>query len=283
MARAGASSSANADRSGPVTGQGSFYLNEPADGAGVRGTGSALGRRSPMRWKLLRRRLSISAPRVMVRSHLPWPLRWALAAVVLGFSAAIALWAFEFGREIAGLDRGAKDELARLRAEVTRLASENEQAKSLSNTAESLVRTERAAQERLAQQVRQLEADSQRLRQDLGFFERLLPAAQGEGLQVRGLMAEPGEPGRLRYQMLVMQQGRNNAEFSGRYELFLTGQLDGKPWTLALPGGAKPLSLKQYARVEGTIEHPPGAVVRSVQAKVMDANGTVRATQTVKL
>ena len=29
-----------------------------------------------MRWKLLRRRLSISAPRMIVRSHLPWPLRW---------------------------------------------------------------------------------------------------------------------------------------------------------------------------------------------------------------
>jgi hypothetical protein len=277
MARAAASSSA----SGNVTRPGPLY-DELETGSG-RGGNFAAGRKSPMRWKLLRRRLSISAPRVMVRSHLPWPLRWAFAAVMLGFSAAIALWAFEFGREIAGLDRGAKEELARLRAEITRLAGENEQAKSLSNTAESLVRTERATQERLAQQVRQLEAEAQRLRQDLGFFERLMPAAQGEGLQVRGLMAEPGEAGRLRYQMLVMQHGRHTTEFNGRYELLLSGQFEGKPWTLALPGGAKPISLKQYARVEGQVEHPPGAVVKSVQAKVMDANGTVRATQTVKL
>ena len=59
-----------------------------------------------MRWKLLRRRLSVSAPRVIVRSHLPWPLRWAVAAVVLGFSGAIALWAFETGKELAGVDAG---------------------------------------------------------------------------------------------------------------------------------------------------------------------------------
>jgi len=279
MVRDGASSSA----SGNVTRPGPLYT----DGliTGVRpppGSGSVLGRKSPMRWKLLRRRLSISAPRVMVRSHLPWPLRWALAAVVLGFSAAIALWAFEFGREIAGLDRGAKEELARLRTEVGRLSSENEHAKSLSNTAESLLRTERAAQERLAQQVRQLEDERQRLRQDLGFFERLLPA-EGEGLQVRGLMAEPGDPGKLRYQMLVMQNGRNTAEVTGRYELLLTGQLDGKPWTLALPGGARPLALKQYARVEGLVEHPVGAVIKSVQVKVIDAKGAVRATQTIRL
>ena len=52
-----------------------------------------------MRWKLLRRRMSISAPRVIVRSHLPWPLRWAVVALALGFSAALALWAFEFGKD----------------------------------------------------------------------------------------------------------------------------------------------------------------------------------------
>lgn len=278
MARDAASSSA----SGNVTRPGPLYTDGSESGVRERGFGSAFGRKSPMRWKLLRRRLSISAPRVMIRSHLPWPLRWAAAAVMLGFSAAIALWAFEFGREIAGLDSGAKQELARLRAEITRLSGENEKAQSLSNTAESLLRTERAAQERLAQQVRQLEAERQRLRQDLGFFERLMPA-EGEGLQVRGLMAEPGDPGQLRFQMLVMQHGRNVAEFNGRYDLLLTGQNDGKPWTLALPGGARPLTLKQYARVEGMVEHPPGAVIKSVQARVIDAKGAVRATQTLKL
>jgi len=44
-----------------------------------------------MRLKLLRRRLSISAPRMIVRSHLPWPLRWAVVALMFGFSAALAL------------------------------------------------------------------------------------------------------------------------------------------------------------------------------------------------
>lgn len=278
MARDAASSSA----SGNVTRPGPLYTDGSESGVRERGFGPAVGRKSPMRWKLLRRRLSISSPRVMIRSHLPWPLRWAAAAVMLGFSAAIALWAFEFGREIAGLDSGAKQELARLRAEIGRLSGENEKALSLSNTAESLLRTERAAQERLAQQVRQLEAERQRLRQDLGFFERLMPA-EGEGLQVRGLMAEPGDGGQLRFQMLVMQHGRNVAEFNGRYELLLSGQHEGKPWTLALPGGARPITLKQYARVEGMVEHPPGAVIKSVQARVIDAKGAVRATQTLKL
>ena len=68
-----------------------------------------------MRLRLLRRRMTVSAPRMAIRSHTPWPLRWLLAAVVLGFSGALALWAFEFGKEIAGLDRNAKQELEQLR------------------------------------------------------------------------------------------------------------------------------------------------------------------------
>ena len=74
-----------------------------------------------MRLRLLRRRLTVSAPRMAIRIAAPWPLRWLLAAIVLGFSGALALWAFEFGKEIAGLDRNAKQELQRLRTEVEQL------------------------------------------------------------------------------------------------------------------------------------------------------------------
>lgn len=236
-----------------------------------------------MRWKLLRRRLSISAPRVIVRRHLPWPLRWAAGAVVLGFSGAIALWAFELGKDLAGLDRQAKAELAQLRDDLGRLRQERDQAQRLANTADSLLKAERAAQEKLAQQLRQLEATKLALQADLGFFERLLPAGGGDaGLSVRGLQIEPQLPGRLRYQLLVMQSGRTVATFTGRYELTLAGTLDGRPW-MQNAGTPQGLTLRQYARVEGVLEHPPAAVVKTVQVKVTDSSGAVRATQTTRL
>ena len=237
-----------------------------------------------MRFKLLRRRLSISAPRMIVRSHLPWPLRWAVAAVVLGFSAAIALWAFEFGKDIAGLDRGGKEEVANLRAELASLREQNERAQTIANTADSLLKAEKAAQEKLAEQLKQTEADNLALKADLGFFERLLPVAGAPGgLAVRGFQAEPVAPGQLRYQLLVMQNGRPGAPFDGRYELTLSGLLDGRPWTAGLPGGAQPLQVKQYARVEGRIEHPAGAVVKTVQVRVLNGTGAVMATQMAAL
>jgi hypothetical protein len=234
-----------------------------------------------MRWKLLRRRLSVSAPRMIVRSHLPWPLRWAVGAVALGFSAALALWAFEFGKDIAGLDRSAKEELVTLRAELATLRTQYDEVRQVSNTADSLLKTERAAQERMGQQLRQLEADKQTLQADLGFFQRLLPTG-GEGLQLRGLQAEVKTPGQLHYQMLVVQAAKGE-EFSGRYDLVLTGLMDGKAWTMPLPGGARALQVKQVARVEGTVEHPTGAVIKTVQVRIMDTKGATRATHTARL
>ncbi|HEY0819168.1 MAG TPA: DUF6776 family protein [Rhizobacter sp.] len=235
-----------------------------------------------MRWKLLRRRLSISAPRMIVRSHLPWPLRWAVVALVFGFSAALSLWAFEFGKSIAGLDKDAKAELAQLRVEVAKLRDERESAQSIANTADSLLKAEKVAQERLVQQIKQVESENLSLKADLGFFERLLPAS-ASGLNVRALQAEPLTPGQLRFQVLIMQIGRNPPEFVGRYDIVLSGTLGDKPWTISQPGGPRQLQVKQSARLEGTVSYPQDAVVKTVQVKVTDNQGGVRATQTVKL
>jgi hypothetical protein len=239
-----------------------------------------------MRWRLFRRRLSISAPRMTVRSHLPWPLRWALAAIVLGFSGALALWAFEFGTGIAGLDHEAREAatvLAQVQGQLDEVKRDRDQAQSIANTADSLLKAERVTQARLTEQVKALEMENQALKDDLGFFERLLPAS-GEGLSVRGLQADLPSAGQLRYQMLVMQQGgRAQPEFRGRYEVVITGLLDGKPWSMPAPAVTKPLQVKQYQRVEGVLQYPSNVMVKQVVLRVLDDRGALHATQSVKL
>ncbi len=219
---------------------------------------------------------------MIVRSHLPWPLRWAAVGLSLGFSAAIGLWAFEFGKDIAGLDRPAQAELVRLRGEIAQLRSERDKAQAIANTAESLLKAGAVAQERLAEQVRQIEADKLELKADLGFFQRLLPAAVTTGVTVRALQAELIAPGKTRYQLLVMQNGNVAADFVGRYEIVLAGTLEGRPWSSAPTVGSKPLILRQYVRVEGIIDHAEQAVVKTIQARVTDPKGQVVATQTAK-
>jgi hypothetical protein len=235
-----------------------------------------------MRFKLLRRRLTISAPRMKVRSAMPWPLRWAAAAVVLGFCGAISLWAFEKGKDIAGVDTGAKEELLRLRDDVERLRAERDRIQSILNTSGSAITLERAAQERLAAQVRGLEAENRALREDLGFFEKLTASTGTEAVAIRGLQAEVLAGTQLKWQVLVIQPVKNAPEFRGKLELNISGIAEGKPWMIQLPGGAVPLQFRQYRRVEGIIDLPAQAVVKNVSARVLEGSAT-RAMQTVSL
>ena len=55
-------------------------------------------------WKL-RQRFGIAAPKVAVRTQVPWYLRWLGLALLLAFSAAVAAWMYDAGRRFAGFDR----------------------------------------------------------------------------------------------------------------------------------------------------------------------------------
>lgn len=242
-----------------------------------------------MRFRLLMRRLTVSAPRMAVRSALPWPFRWAMLAIVAGFCAAIALWAFEFGKDIAGLDTGVKEQLQQirhdnesLRAQLSTLRDERDKAQSVANTADTLLTTEKVAQEKLNTLSRQLEAENQRLKSDLGFFEQLIPSSGVSGISIRGLQAEMQKSGQLKWQVLVIQAVKNPAEFSGQLELTFSGLENGKPWTETMAGGAQAVQVKQYGRVEGVYSVPINVIVKGVTAKVLEGQA-VRAVQTIKL
>jgi hypothetical protein len=235
-----------------------------------------------MRFRLLRRRLTISAPRMAVRSAMPWPLRWAGAAIVLGFCAAIALWAFEFGKDIAGLESGNKEELLRLRGEMSKLREERDKAQSVFNTSASLITAEKAAQERMIAQIKTLEVENRALRDDLGFFEKLIPTHGAEGVAIRGLQAEVLSGSQLKWQILVIQPVKNAPEFRGKLEVSIAGTLNGKPWMMELPGGAQVLQFRQYRRIEGMVDLPAQAMVKNVSAKVVEGTAT-RAVQSIKL
>ena len=242
-----------------------------------------------MRLRLLRRRLTISAPSMAVRSALPWPFRWAVVAIVFGFCAAIGLWAFEFGKDIAGLEGGSREQVLQLQAQVLALQSElsktqeqRDQAQSIANTADTLVTAEKASKEQLLLQVKQTEAENRRLRDDLGFFEKLIPSTGTGSVAIRGLQAELQGGNAVRWQVLVIQANRNAQEFSGTLDITFAGLQNGKPWSSALPGGPQAITLRQYGRLEGVLELPPQVVLKSVSARVLQGN-VPKSTQTIKL
>lgn len=235
-----------------------------------------------MRLRLWRRRLTISAPRMAIRSAIPWPLRWLLAAVVLGLSGAVALWAFEFGRDIAGLDRHSQQELIQLRQDVQRLGNELEKAQAVAHTAETLLTAERTAQELLTAQWRELQEDNRHLRRELGFFEQLIPASGQGGVAVRGLQARRSEPTRVVWQVLLVQSAKQAPEFKGQLEVVFSGELRGKPWSLTEPAARRPLAMRQLLRLEGAAVVPTDTVVKTVSVRVMQGSMALL-TQTTKV
>jgi hypothetical protein len=237
-----------------------------------------------MHLRLLARRLTISAPNMAIRTALPWPWRWLAMAAMLGLCAAAALWAFEAGRSWAGLGRMTQDEVAQLRVQVAQLQADRARAQAVADSAESLLTAERAAQQRLASQLRTLEDDNRSLRSDLAFFEQLLPVAEGISIRsLQGQIAVPSvdSPSRLRWQVLVMQSQRNAAEFVGELHVAVHGQLAGRPWTLSASEGPLALRVRQSQRLEGWLDLPTGAIVQQVTARVSDG-ATTRAQQSVR-
>lgn len=235
-----------------------------------------------MRFRLLRRRLTVSAPRMAVRSALPWPFRWAMLAVVFGFCAAIALWAFEFGKVIAGVHNDADEEVVTLRAELDKVQAERDRAQLVANTSQTLITAGQAAQEQLLARNRQLEQDILSLRDDLGFFEKLIPMNGPDGIAVRGLQAEVGEDRRLKWRVLLIQPQKSAAEFQGNLELKLVGLLGGKPWQMLAADKPQGIRFARFGRFQGFVELPAQAVVKSVSVKVLEGS-RVRATESANL
>ena len=241
--------------------------------------------------KKLRQRFGISAPRMTVTTHVAWYWRMLGLVVVLSCSFALAAWIYDAGRRFGGFDRSeAEQELSRLRESVGKMAQESAELRANVNASESKLQIERSAQVQLGRQVKALGDENARLKEDLAFFENLIPSENRDNsLLINRFRAEPGAlPGEYRYRLLLLQGGRRDKPFQGNLQLLVTLQQDGKDAIITLPeeGAAQAyrISFKYFQRVEGTFRVAPSARVKMVQVRVFE-NGSaqVRATQSFNL
>ncbi len=251
-----------------------------------------------------------SATRVAVRSELPWRAKAvvvlaALSLVVL--IVAVTMVVYSNNRPAPQNADALTGELEKSRADARQAIAERDRRLAQFAQLDSQQRMDRAASEQVQAQLKALENENARLKEDLSFFESLLPTpSNAKGVVIRSFRLQalndserdnsrspgrssnrrPGdEPQALRYRLLVQQSGRPERDFVGAVSLTVSLQQGGRPWVLQLPdttipeAGPPPLSFRHYQRVEGTFELPEGAVVRSVQVKIQ-SNGEVRAQQT---
>ena len=247
------------------------------------------------RFSKLRQRFGIAAPKVSVRTHVPWYLRWLGLAVALVFSVALAAWTWDAGRRFAGFDRSeVEQDLAAARAEAAKLREELERLRALANAADSKVAIERTAQQKLAQQIRSLEQENGRVREELALFESMLSSdtAVAVPLSILRFKVEPDLlPGEYRYRLLLLASGpRRGRDFQGRLELAVGLTEDGRSAIIMVPGQAEAegpafrLAFKHFQRIDGSFRISPKARVGSVQVRVYESGSAEpKVTQSVTL
>jgi hypothetical protein len=241
-----------------------------------------------LKYKLLRRRLSISAPRMTVRTHVPWPVRAGALMVILAISAALGMWLYEEGKRFAGFGEDLRSEVSRLKGENAALAADRDRLAAAASSAESRLNIERSAQETLGNQIRSLELDNAKLKDDVAFFENLSASGPVDGLAIKRLQVEKDTiPHQMHYRLLVIQGGHVDHDFNGDLQLIVTLQQGGKAVIMNFPDGspgtdakAFQVSFRFFKRIEGTFRVPAGASVSQFEARVLE-KGAVRAQRSV--
>lgn len=242
-----------------------------------------------MKFKLWRRRLSVLSPRMTIKSQLPWPMR-ILFITTIGVIGAVAMWSYDAGFMLPRAHpENSRKQLSEYKEQLEIVTAERDHFSTTVNAAESQLNIERSAQKQLAAQVKVLEAENTRLKEDLAFFESLLPNATGPaGVAIRRLKIDQVAPNQLRYRLLIMQGGKGDHNFIGNLQLVVTALQGGKSAMMNFPDSSSSeqdkfkLSFRHYQRVEGVLTLPEGAVTKQVQARVLE-KGQVRVQQSANL
>jgi hypothetical protein len=226
-----------------------------------------------------KRRFSIAAPRLSVRPHLPWYLRWSLVILFVLLAGWLTWWAYGNGLELAGFLRGqTENELSRLSQQVSTLQSENAKLTSKLVDFERQMQMEHSANAEMEQQLRGLNEEKAHLNEDLAFYQNLTQSGnREENLSIQHLkVVHDTLPGEYHCSMLLVQSGQRPKDFHGNLQLVINMVRDGEKSVLIFPAekstetAAYQLDFKYYQRVERSFRLPPEAIINSVQVRIYE-------------
>lgn len=227
-----------------------------------------------LKLRRFRRRFGVAAPKVVVRTHLAWQWLALLAVLLVLFVGALG-WLVAQRNEAGMLGR----DIEGLRQQMQAQREELNVLRSTAGTGQNAVSIERASQQQLLDRIQVLEAQNAALKEDILLFERLIPVAgEGGGIRFENFRVGQEAPGRFRYRLLLaFQPDRQNPDFHGRLQLVVDYAVSGKKGRILLPEKRETLAdyqleLKRFLRREGAFELPEGAVLLSVEARVLQGD-----------
>ena len=247
-------------------------------------------------WRRVRQRFGISAPRMAVRTHVPWWGRGAIVVSLLAIIGGMWWWGFDFGQILGGFNRQeVETRLASLETEAAKYRNEAAELRARNATLESELAMTRGKQDALTRQTTDLTGENAQLKEELAFLQKLVSdSSKTVGLLIQRLDVEPDGENMWRYSVLIVRGGSPKDEFVGnvviRAVLAGTPPAEAASPTIQIPDDdpeASPalrLKFKYYQRVEGRFRVPPGSRVTSVAVRAYEAGQAMpRATKSLSL
>ncbi len=250
------------------------------------------GSRLALTLRRLRGRFGISAPQLSIRTHVPWHLRAASIAGAVLAVLALAAWAYDTGRRMAGFDQTEAGETAKeLRSTNAALEAEVSRLRSLLSGSESNIQIELATQRLLTEKNAALIEENAKLKEELAVFERLakFEGKGGDEVSIDRLNVRAEAAGRYRYSFLIALQGsRRGKESKLQLQLIVTPKSPATVTKLVFPKtgvadiGQYEIVLRNFRRIEGKFEIPPDYPIDSVEIKIIEA-GQIKASRSVSV
>jgi len=215
-----------------------------------------------------------------------------LLALLLGFAAG-----YRYARHAPPDGALAPGQAVALGARAAQAEAQADGLRSRLDAASAELAVEQGARQGLEQQLQAAQAELGRARDQLAFFEQLLPPGPQGSLDIRALAVERRGQA-LGYRVLLMRNPGNGAPFRGSLQFIAAGTREGEAETVELlplqsrgEGGAAPpgqgrellaLEFDQYQRSQGILAVPEGFVPDTVTVRVLE-DDAVRAERSVAI
>jgi hypothetical protein len=240
----------------------------------------------------LKMNFGMRSSRMTIRSQQAWYWRWLLNVLMMAAVGGIVWWLVENSYRITGFNRDeAKQQITSLNEDNLHLKRDLDAVRNVLAERERLLAIEKAAQSELARSVTQLQDENATLKEDLGFLRNIMSSgATPEGIGLANLKIEPdGRANEYRYRMLLTQGGQRKQDFKGRVQLQARVAHQGSFTTINFPESAAAdstgdVEFRFYQKVEGRFRIPEGALLKSVDVRVLaQPGGQVKLSRTVNL
>jgi hypothetical protein len=231
-------------------------------------------------WRKIRSKIGIRSQRVAIRSHSPWYIKFGGYGLAMGVAAAIAWVLVDNSYRITGFSRiDAKEQIELLTAENAKLKQNYDATKSLLNEKEGKLKVEVASQAELTKNLSQLQDENASLKEDIGFLRNVMSSGSvPDGLAIQNFKVEPDAlPNEFRYRLLLTQGGQRKQDFKGKMQIVVRVQEAGQaaltalsfPTDAQMRESAGTIEFRFYQKLDGRFSIPQGAVLKSVQVRVL--------------